>query len=143
MKKYIIGLWKERKDIYQPSFYSYISIEKKHYDGRLIEYITDETNMLFVGNGVTKCLINKEKSVRSELLSDGVWVWATDIYHYIKNHNFILPEIFENHIQKNNYIMPKLTESEKKELRLEVQALVKSLPQGKQVEEWILLKVLC
>lgn len=44
-------------------------------------------------------------------LTDGSWVWSSDINHYFFNHNFALPKDFLEYIRTLNYIPKSYNES--------------------------------
>lgn len=52
----------------------------------------------------TLCVFGEKRIMHySTLKTDGDWIWSSDIIHYTKEHNFILPKAFLEHIEKSKY----------------------------------------
>ncbi len=59
----------------------------------------------------TECIIcNKEIYHDGTLITDGNWVWSSDLNHYFKNHNFIFPKDFLKSIRYKNHETSKISE---------------------------------
>ncbi|NED11579.1 hypothetical protein [Streptomyces sp. SID9124] len=40
------------------------------------------------------------------LVTDGTWLWPTDLVHYVRRHHVALPQEFLDHIRANDYTVP-------------------------------------
>lgn len=57
-----------------------------------------------------KCELCDEKVRTSVYSSDGVWLWPTDLVHYVSEHAVKLPIDFIEHIRQMEYLPPKTLE---------------------------------
>ncbi len=46
------------------------------------------------------------------ILTDGVWVWPSDLSYYLQNYSTKLPQDFLLHVESNNWEIPLLSEEE-------------------------------
>lgn len=70
----------------------------------------------YLENGVVFCvtpelvfdILDETKGVITnlELLTDGVWVWYSDLAYYVKNYHVELDEEFIQYVQNKKWIMP-------------------------------------
>ncbi|WP_043261548.1 hypothetical protein [Streptomyces sp. e14] len=44
------------------------------------------------------------------LLTDGTWLWPTDLVHYVRRHHVALPPEFLDHIRANDYTVPAVSD---------------------------------
>ena len=105
---------------------SLLSMVDEKYDfkdkDKFIVYLKNNVNGLAGYMGEFTCLMDPDHIAYSESYNtDGVWVWTTQMIHYIECHHLVIPEDFRAHIEKNNFIMPVLTEEK-------LEAIVEKLP---------------
>lgn len=70
----------------------------------------------YLDNGVTFCItaglvsdvLNESKGVirNLEILTDGMWVWPSDLSYYVKFYHIELDTHFLEHIKKNEWTIP-------------------------------------
>lgn len=45
-------------------------------------------------------------------LTDGTWIWPSDLVYYVKNYHVVLPEEFIEHMASRNWVVPELGDAE-------------------------------
>lgn len=76
---------------------------------KLIEFLESATTVAAFGYLGNKCqLCDAPVPLAHE--SDGIWVWASDLAHYVREHNVVIPDRWANRIRGCGYVPPKLYE---------------------------------
>ena len=65
----------------------------------------------YLNNGKIFCIapvLDESKGVIGslEILTDGEWIWPSDLSYYLQNYHIKLDEQFIDHIKKNNWKVP-------------------------------------
>jgi hypothetical protein len=109
------GYWKEYGESYKkfPSIKDFVDIERnKQYDKiKLLEYLrkgkvigtTSGVNFIHPFDG-------EHLSGSISELTDGHFIWMSDLVIYIEHYNLTIPEVWLSFIKKNDYKMDKLDE---------------------------------
>ena len=56
--------------------------------------------------GSEPCLLCSRKFPVGSFSSDGVWLWPSDLWHYVEAHGVRVPEPFAEHVRRSNYSPP-------------------------------------
>lgn len=86
-------------------------VETLYFDkNKIFEYLK-KSKLFIVMLDKTDCVIcNKKISHYGTLITDGNWVWSSDLNHYFEKHSFIFPEDFLKSIRDKSYEEPNVSE---------------------------------
>ena len=121
MKYHYFAFWVDKNNSLETSIRKMSSGNMKLPNlDRYLDYLAYNENMLDGYMGHDRCFLNKEHEFfGGAVFTDGVWIWDSHIGHYIKEHNFQIPEEFIKQIEANNFTVPHLTEEEIAKIRRE------------------------
>ena len=73
----------------------------------IINYLNNG-KFLCITPGVVCDVLDESKGVIGslEILTDGEWIWPSDLSYYLQNYHIKLDEQFIDHIKKNNWKVP-------------------------------------
>ena len=61
---------------------------------------------------VSRSLLDDAVLPPTHLLTDGAWIWPSDIVFYVAEHDVAVPEEFKQHMAARNWKMPRLDATE-------------------------------
>ena len=66
---------------------------------------------VFGGSGVFRDVISGSNRIIGafQLLTDGEWVWPSDLVHYVKTYHVMLPQELVEHARRNAWRVPELS----------------------------------
>ena len=75
-------------------------------EDKIVEYL-DSGAIFCVAAGVVSDVLDESKGIITslEILTDGVWVWPSDLSYYVKSYHIELDADFIEHIKKKGWIM--------------------------------------
>ena len=110
MKLKKVGFFKELKhgDEFELSLKKSMRNIPLENEDKIIDYL-DNGISLYVTAGLVSDVLDKSKGVirNLEILTDGTWVWPSDLSYYVKFYHVELNTHFIEHIKKNEWVMPK------------------------------------
>lgn len=73
----------------------------------IINYLNNGKVFCIAPGGVCDVLDESKGVIESlEILTDGEWIWPSDLSYYLQNYHIKLDEPFIEHIKKNNWKIP-------------------------------------
>ncbi|SFN49996.1 MULTISPECIES: hypothetical protein [unclassified Streptomyces] len=86
--------------------------ESKH--GRdLIRYLRSGSLLIATPSAVRDVLSPRGAVIRGlHLLTDGKWLWFSDLSHYVERYHVALDRVFIQHAQSNHWTVPGLSDSD-------------------------------
>lgn len=74
---------------------------------KIVEYL-DNGIVFCVTAGVVNDVLDETKGIigNLEILTDGIWVWPSDLSYYVKTYHIELDADFIMHIINNNWTVP-------------------------------------
>ncbi|MFJ4774278.1 hypothetical protein ACIP88_35085 [Streptomyces uncialis] len=69
---------------------------------------------MLVSPGWAVDLLNDQagKICQYSTLTDGVWIWPSDLVHYLRTYHVVLPEEFLEHMASRSWVVPELDDAE-------------------------------
>lgn len=98
----------------QPSITDSIQEAPLPFEDKIVSYLASGHPVVATA-GVVYDILDKsdEKVICSlKLLSDGSWVWPSDLAYYVAKYHVRLPEEFLDHVQQNQLKMPEKIHAE-------------------------------
>ncbi|MFE7792636.1 hypothetical protein [Streptomyces sp. NPDC057460] len=84
---------------------------------RLVEYLRSGTTLAATASPVHDILSPGRELIDGlHLLTDGQWLWYSDLAHYVERYHVALDERFVQHAQAQNWTAPPLTHAELSEI---------------------------
>lgn len=77
---------------------------------KIVKYLTN--GVAFVSSpGIVRDVFDEEKIIGSlSILTDGEWMWPSDLAYYVLNYHVKLPEDFIVHMQYKDWVSPQENE---------------------------------
>jgi hypothetical protein len=80
------------------SLYDSQQSEAGHYDELLAKYLTNGS-MYIVSPGPVWDIVDGSGPIgTASILTDGEWIWPSDLVHYLKKYHVLLPSEFVKHV---------------------------------------------
>jgi hypothetical protein len=106
------GYWREQHlppDSRRPSVYDFVDASWRYpqkdlllsYLSNAYPYITTTVNPCIFGG--YDCFLRHDRSLTLVTLTDGRLIWPSDIIHYIRYHDVVIPEYWIEHIEGSNF----------------------------------------
>ncbi len=76
-------------------------------ENKIVEYL-DKGVVLCVTAALVSDVLDESKGIigNLEILTDGIWVWPSDLLYYVKFYHVVLDASFMEHIKKNEWTIP-------------------------------------
>lgn len=108
MKLKKIGFYKELKHgiKYDESLKESVCLVPQVNEGKIIEYL--ENGVIYcISPGLIKDILDESEPIIGslKLLTDGEWVWPSDLPYYVKKYHVKLKKDFLLHVQARNWIL--------------------------------------
>jgi hypothetical protein len=79
----------------------------------IVDYLNSGYVLLDAPETAVDVITGKTRIIgASSLVSDGTWVWRTDLSHYLANYHLSFPADFTEHLIRCGYSIPMLSESD-------------------------------
>ena len=107
MKLKRVGFYKELKhgDKHGESLYELISLIPNLNEDKIISYLKSGT-IFCVSPGIVQDVLSKDEKIIGSLkiLTDGVWIWPSDLVYYIQEYHVSLDNDFISHMCESNWM---------------------------------------
>lgn len=121
MKLKAVGFFKELKHGMQDggSLKENISNKPQFDEDKIIKYL-EEGVIYCISPGLTIDILGKSHEIKDSLkiLTDGVWIWPSDLSYYVKKYHVKLNEHFILHMKNANWTVPSREEIKLGQLEL-------------------------
>ena len=97
------------------------SIEDKN---KILLYL-DSCYFLFGTRGMRRCPVTGEMIMLHDVYTDGKWVWASELAHYLLFNDIVIDRDFLTHIRENNYKRANVTEANLNAISREIREYIK------------------
>jgi len=66
---------------------------------------------IFGGSGVFHDVVSGSSRVIGayQLLTDGTWIWPSDLAYYLRTYHLALPEQLVDHVRANGFVVPRIS----------------------------------
>ncbi|MFF3468476.1 hypothetical protein [Streptomyces sp. NPDC002619] len=96
-----------------PSLRAAVRDKAPAHAGELVEYLRNGTVLVATTTLVHDVLSHSNAVIGGwHLLTDGRWLWHSDLAYYVERYHVVLDPRFLAHAQGNNWTVPELTEAE-------------------------------
>ncbi len=91
-----------------PSIFEFIQKDERPEKEEISQYL-EEGGALVACGGVTLDVINPQNGIAGspDMLTDGIWIWPSDLSYYVKKYNLRLNEEFVQTMRENDWHVKK------------------------------------
>jgi hypothetical protein len=93
-----------------PSIRDLMQDEPQPHEREMADYLAKGVPV-FGGSGVFRDVISGANRVIGafQLLTDGEWVWPSDLAYYVRTYHVVIPPELAEHMQRNGWRVPELS----------------------------------
>lgn len=96
-----------------PSLRAAVRAEGPEHERGLVQYLRSGSALFCTPSAVPDVLSSTDAVIAGlHLLTDGKWLWYSDLAHYVEHYHVALDPGFVEHVQSNGWAVPELSGSD-------------------------------